>query len=205
MVGSRTAGSQRKSLSERGARRLPRFVDVLSLLPVLSAVEVTDWAGDRPAWFPGGQRQRFTIARSLVNDPVIVWADEPTGALDSKTADDIIALRRRLTVERGLTLVLVTHDQGSGQPLPPDRADARRRRGGPQRGGRDAGVGGELALSSPHPPPLLLSQRAGYPLGGGWGGGVTPFPVSAWGPGAWGQRVRWRHRGDRGTTRRWHR
>jgi putative ABC transport system ATP-binding protein len=50
------------------------------------------------------------VARALVNEPAIVWADEPTGALDSKAADDVLQLMRRLNQERGQTFVVVTHD-----------------------------------------------------------------------------------------------
>jgi putative ABC transport system ATP-binding protein len=71
-------------------------------------------ANNRPSQLSGGQRQRVTIARSLVNEPEIVWADEPTGALDSKTADDIMALMEQLNREKGLTFVIVTHDPGVG-------------------------------------------------------------------------------------------
>jgi putative ABC transport system ATP-binding protein len=55
-----------------------------------------------------------TIARALVNDPAIVWGDEPTGALDSKTATEIMELLRDLNHRVGMTLVLVTHDPGVG-------------------------------------------------------------------------------------------
>jgi putative ABC transport system ATP-binding protein len=68
-----------------------------------------------PEELSGGERQRVTIARSLVNDPTIVWADEPTGDLDSENAAEIIELMRRLNVERGLTFLIVTHDIAVGR------------------------------------------------------------------------------------------
>ena len=80
----------------------------------LETVGLRQIANNRPAQLSGGQRQRVTIARSLVNEPEIVWADEPTGALDSKTADDIMGLMEQLNAEKGLTFVIVTHDPGVG-------------------------------------------------------------------------------------------
>jgi putative ABC transport system ATP-binding protein len=83
-------------------------------LKALDIVELRDWAGHRPAQLSGGQRQRVTIARALGNDPAIVWADEPTGDLDSKNADDIMTLMQRLNEEKHQTFVIVTHDAGVG-------------------------------------------------------------------------------------------
>jgi putative ABC transport system ATP-binding protein len=83
-------------------------------LQALETVSLRQLANNRPAQLSGGQRQRVTIARSLVNEPDIVWADEPTGALDSKTADDIMQLMETLNREKGLTFVIVTHDPAIG-------------------------------------------------------------------------------------------
>ena len=81
----------------------------------LAAVQLEEWAGRRPAQLSGGQRQRVTIARALVNDPAIIWADEPTGDLDSGTANDVMLLIERVNTEKGLTFVIVTHDAGIGE------------------------------------------------------------------------------------------
>ncbi|MFL5760127.1 MAG: ABC transporter ATP-binding protein [Thermomicrobiales bacterium] len=83
-------------------------------LEALRTVGLEQWATHRPAELSGGQRQRVTIARSLVNIPAIVWADEPTGALDSTTAGEIIGLIQDLNKSNGLTVVIVTHDPGVG-------------------------------------------------------------------------------------------
>ena len=77
---------------------------------VLETVGLADQANKRPNEMSGGQQQRVTVARSLVNNPAIVWADEPTGALDSETSREIMDLLVRLNRERGQTFVLVTHD-----------------------------------------------------------------------------------------------
>jgi putative ABC transport system ATP-binding protein len=84
-------------------------------LEALELVGLTDRAHHVPDELSGGQRQRVTIARSLVNDPAVVWADEPTGDLDSESAADIVDLMRRLNLERGLTFLIVTHDLTVGE------------------------------------------------------------------------------------------
>ncbi len=76
----------------------------------LELVHLADWAGHKPAQLSGGQRQRVTIARALVNEPAIVWADEPTGDLDSKNADEIMELIVGLNETNKQTFVVVTHD-----------------------------------------------------------------------------------------------
>jgi putative ABC transport system ATP-binding protein len=124
--------------TEYRAKRMGFIFQFYNLLPVLSAVEnvelpllvsgtppresreralaalarvgLADWATHRPGQLSGGQRQRTTIARALVNDPAIVWADEPTGDLDTKTADDIMSLMQELNRDQQQTFVIVTHD-----------------------------------------------------------------------------------------------
>jgi putative ABC transport system ATP-binding protein len=119
------------------AQQMGFVFQVYNLLPVLSAVEnvelpllvggvrpgearkrarealdlvgLASWERHRPAELSGGQRQRVTVARALANRPAIVWADEPTGALDSESAGDILDLLERLNREIGQTLVMVTH------------------------------------------------------------------------------------------------
>ena len=84
-------------------------------LDALALVGLERRARHVPDELSGGERQRVTIARSLVNDPAIVWADEPTGDLDSENASEIVELMRRLNLERGLTFLIVTHDISVGR------------------------------------------------------------------------------------------
>jgi putative ABC transport system ATP-binding protein len=83
-------------------------------MAALEQVGLLDWANHRPAELSGGQRQRVTIARALVNQPAIVWGDEPTGDLDSQNADEIMDLMRELNARNRQTFVLVTHDPRIG-------------------------------------------------------------------------------------------
>ncbi len=131
-----TLGDARRT--EFRARRMGFVFQLYNLLPVLSAVEnvelpllvsgvsarearakaegsleqvhLIDWASHKPAELSGGQRQRVTIARALVNEPAIVWADEPTGDLDSTNAGEILDLMVDLNARFAQTFVLVTHD-----------------------------------------------------------------------------------------------
>ena len=124
------------------ARRMGFVFQFYNLLPVLSAVEnvelpllvsgvrlrearkraldsleqvgLAQRANHRPAELSGGERQRTTIARALVNRPALVWADEPTGDLDSETADEIMEVLINLNREQRLTFILVTHDRAVG-------------------------------------------------------------------------------------------
>ncbi len=129
--------------TEFRARRMGFVFQFYNLLPVLTAVEnvelpllvsgvsanearrramealelvhLAEWANHRPAQLSGGQRQRVTIARALVNNPAIVWGDEPTGDLDSQNAHEILDLMVDLNQRLGVTFVLVTHDANIAQ------------------------------------------------------------------------------------------
>lgn len=79
-------------------------------LELLALVELEEHAGKLPAFISGGQQQRVAIARALANDPPVLIADEPTGSLDSMTADHIFNVFERLR-ENGKTIVMVTHDK----------------------------------------------------------------------------------------------
>ena len=76
----------------------------------LELVGLGDKLDNKPTQLSGGQQQRVAIARALVNNPKILFADEPTGALDSRTSDDIVNLIKKVWKEQGITVIMVTHD-----------------------------------------------------------------------------------------------
>ena len=78
----------------------------------LDRLGLTQWANHYPNEMSGGQKQRVAIARALITRPQIILADEPTGALDSKTSVEVIQLLKKLNQEEGITIVVVTHEGG---------------------------------------------------------------------------------------------
>jgi len=81
----------------------------------LKMVDLIEWKDHKPSELSGGQQQRVTIARSLVNNPTIVWADEPTGNLDSKNSVEIMDLLLELNRKNKQTFIIITHDPAIGK------------------------------------------------------------------------------------------
>lgn len=81
-------------------------------LTYLEKLGLKDWAHHFPNELSGGQKQRVAIARALITQPQIILADEPTGALDSKTSEEVMTLLRDLNEQDGMTIIVVTHESG---------------------------------------------------------------------------------------------
>jgi ABC-type lipoprotein export system ATPase subunit len=92
----------REVLSDHDARQ--RAVKMLNL------VGLSDRLHYEPSKLSGGQQQRVAIARALINNPSVVFADEPTGNLDSVTSEDVLKMLQKLNTEEGITIIIVTHD-----------------------------------------------------------------------------------------------
>lgn len=93
----------------QGVRRRERHRLAMEYLDKLGLKE---WAGHYPNEMSGGQKQRVAIARALITHPQIILADEPTGALDSKTSVEVMKLLKKLNEDEGMTIVVVTHESG---------------------------------------------------------------------------------------------
>ena len=91
---------------------VPRRKRHAMAMEFLDKLGLKDWAGHYPNEMSGGQKQRVAIARALITNPRIILADEPTGALDSKTSEEVMQLLGQLNREEKVTIIVVTHESG---------------------------------------------------------------------------------------------
>lgn len=91
---------------------VPRHKRHEMAMEYLDKLGIKDWAGHYPNEMSGGQKQRVAIARALITNPQILLADEPTGALDSKTSEEVMTLLSDLNRTEGVTIIVVTHESG---------------------------------------------------------------------------------------------
>ena len=91
---------------------VPRRKRHAMAMEFLDRLGLADWAGHYPNEMSGGQKQRVAIARALITNPRLILADEPTGALDSKTSEEVMALLGQLNREQKVTIIVVTHESG---------------------------------------------------------------------------------------------
>ena len=103
--------SERKAAEYRN-RMIGFIFQSFKALEYLERLGLLDWAGHYPNELSGGQKQRVAIARALITRPQIILADEPTGALDSKTSVEVMQLLKQLNQDEGMTIVVVTHESG---------------------------------------------------------------------------------------------